>query len=41
MKHLLNNMTEEEKNAIREQHSKTLVNEQPKWMKTIKNLISP
>ena len=41
MKHLLNNMTEEEKNAIREQHSKVLVNEQPKWMKTIKNLISP
>jgi hypothetical protein len=41
MKHLLNNMTEEEKNAIREQHSKILVNEQPKWMKTIKNLISP
>jgi hypothetical protein len=41
MKHLLNNMTEEEKNAIREQHSKALVNEQPNWMKTIKNLISP
>ena len=62
MKHLLNNLTEKEKNAIREQHSggiklsidnfsnlvesklgnvKPLVNEQPNWMKTIKNLISP
>jgi methyltransferase-like protein len=62
MKHLLNNLTEKEKNAIREQHSggiklsidnfsnlvesklgnvKPLVNEQPSWMKTIKNLVSP